>query len=255
VAHQARLTGRADEVGQADDMRQAGMVAPGEVSLALVRHGESTWIAERRFQGGADPALSERGQRQARALAARVVGPQRVPFLPLPIAPPIGVWHSPLRRAASTAGAILAGYGDGRVPAHVAPELVELSQGAWEGLSHDEVETRYGDDLAAWRADAVLNPPTSGETLEAGIGRARPVVSTVVAALDRAAPEPDSPPWGIIVAHEGILRLILLDLLEISQDAYWSFPFSLASVTVLERRTGRWRLRAHNLDEHLTEVG
>jgi broad specificity phosphatase PhoE len=239
--------------------RSPGMVAPGELSLALVRHGESTWIAERRFQGAADPPLSERGERQARALAERITAAQRVPLLPLPPTPPIGIWHSSLRRAASTARAILAGYGTDVVPAQATAALVELGQGEWEGLHHDEVATRYGEDLAAWRRDALRHPPTGGETLAAGIARARPVVASVLESLDRAAAEAAARdgdrPWAIVVAHEGILRLILLDLLQVPQDAYWGFPFSLASVTVLERRTGHWRLRAHNLDEHLALAG
>ena len=40
----------------------------------LVRHGESTWNLDERFQGGPDPPLSRRGRVQAAALAARLAG-------------------------------------------------------------------------------------------------------------------------------------------------------------------------------------
>ncbi len=63
--------------------------------------------------------------------------------------------------------------------------------------------------------------------------------------------EPLSEPWALVVAHDGILRLVLMELLEISLDHYWALPFGLCAVTVVEIRSGRARLRAHNLSDHL----
>ncbi len=74
-----------------------------EGALALVRHGESTWVAEGRFQGQGDPPLSPLGERQAALAGGRLRDPSAFPALPLPAVVPIGIWHSPLRRAASTA--------------------------------------------------------------------------------------------------------------------------------------------------------
>ena len=65
------------------------------------------------------------------------------------------------------------------------------------------------------------------------------------------APAPMEDAWSIVVAHDGILRLVLMYLLDISMDHYWSLPFGLCSITVVEIRNGRARLRAHNLAEHL----
>jgi broad specificity phosphatase PhoE len=56
------------------------------------------------------------------------------------------------------------------------------------------------------------------------------------------------------VAHDGILRLMLMRLLGVSADRYWAFPFGLCCVTVVELRGGIARLRAHNLAEHLGPV-
>jgi broad specificity phosphatase PhoE len=60
-------------------------------------------------------------------------------------------------------------------------------------------------------------------------------------------------PWSITVAHDGILRLILLRLLDLPLERYWSFPFALCGISVVELRAGRARLRAHNLEEHLAD--
>jgi broad specificity phosphatase PhoE len=59
----------------------------------------------------------------------------------------------------------------------------------------------------------------------------------------------------MVVAHDGILRLLMLDLIGVDITYYWSFPFALASVTVIDLGGSVARLRAHNLDEHIAALG
>ena len=54
-----------------------------------------------------------------------------------------------------------------------------------------------------------------------------------------------------MVAHGGILRLLLFALLDLPLDRFWAFPFALASVSVVRLDSGRAALDAHNLAEHL----
>jgi probable phosphoglycerate mutase len=239
-------------------------------SIVLVRHGESTWVAEDRFQGQADPPLSALGERQAALVATRLADPTASPSLPLPAGPPIGVWHSPLRRAASTASAIgeAIAAAHGPVALHPDDRLKELAQGRWEGLKHAEVRARYGRELDAWRDDPVNNVAPDGETLAQGSSRVASAMADVVDAL-RTATHPDaiamdqvlgygagavSWPWAIVAAHDGALRLALLSLLGLPLERYWVFPFALCGATVVEISGGRARLRAHNLAEHLASL-
>lgn len=239
-------------------------------SLALVRHGESTWIAEGRFQGRADPPLSPAGLRQAAAVGRRLADPGAAPSVPLPDGPPVAIWHSPLARAASTAAAIADARGDAQLRPD--PDLAELAQGDWEGLTQGEVRSRYATELEAWRRDPVANHAPGGESLDTAAARALRAVDRTLTALTAATPpsveesasaeavlgyrhgagvsSPDGSPWGIVVAHDGILRLIVLQLLGIPIGRYWSLPFGLCAVTVVELRDGVARLRAHNLEEH-----
>ena len=72
-----------------------------------------------------------------------------------------------------------------------------------------------------------------------------------VAAAGGADARPGTQPWSIVVAHGGILRLLLFALLGLPLDRFWAFPFALASVSVVTLAGGRGSLAAHNLAEHL----
>jgi probable phosphoglycerate mutase len=233
-------------------------------------------VAEGRFQGRADPPLSETGRAQARAVAARLAAPGAPPSLPLPPDAPVAIVHSPLRRAAETAAAIAEARG-ADAPLIARDELIELAQGRWEGLTHAEVRARYATELDAWRRDPLHHQAPGGESLLAAAARARVAAAWIVgpnapyasgSLQPLTASEPPEPvlgyeprygdpdrssrsDWAIVVAHDGILRLLLLDLLGIDLARFWSYPFALAAVTVVDVADGLVRLRAHNLEEHL----
>lgn len=251
----------------ADPARLTGLSG----SLVLVRHGETTWITEGRFQGRSDPPLSALGERQAARVVARLVDAAVAPGLPLPAAAPLGVWHSPLQRATVPARGVASGHG---VPLTPLQDLLELDQGDWEGLTNAEVDARYGTELAAWRRDPVANHAPGGESLARAGARAGHAADTLLDALRTSleavvlpgtvrphtshvlgygTPGSDGEPWPwlVAVAHDGLLRLLLLDLLGLPHTAFWSFPFALCAVTIVEVRSGVARLRAHNLADHL----
>ena len=223
-------------------------------SLVLVRHGESTWIAEGRFQGASDPPLSERGRLQAARVAERLADPLAPPPLPLPPGDPAGCWHSPLRRAAAVAEAIR----DSRprpLPLHPDARFAEIAHGDWEGRLHAEIVARDADRYRGWRRDPIRHGGPGGEPLADATRRVASGLHDVLAALAsarRATEGPHRPrPWGILVAHEGSLRLALLTLFELPLERFWLFPFGLCAISVVEFHEGRPLLRAHNLAGHL----
>src|SRR5207302_10768657 len=101
--------------------------------LLLVRHGESEWNAVGRWQGWADPPLSELGQRQA-AVAARAVGAVDA------------IVSSDLQRASQTAAIIAGELGIGPVVVDVA--LRERAAGTSTGLTRDEIDEQFPGSLA-----------------------------------------------------------------------------------------------------------
>jgi broad specificity phosphatase PhoE len=250
---------------------------PGDATLALVRHGQTTWVAEGRFQGSSDPPLSTLGEQQATAVAQRLARPHASPALPVPTGAPRRIWHSPLARAESTARAISAAWAD-VVPLHPDGGLAELAQGDWEGHTAAVVSARWPVELAAWRTDPEHHHAPGGESLSVADTRAEGAVARILADLGSGlgapppgsvprspvlgytdlavggpgdAPDTEAEPWAIVAAHDGILRLVLMHLLQMSIEHYWALPFGLCSITIVELRSGRARLRAHNLADHL----
>jgi broad specificity phosphatase PhoE len=108
-------------------------------TLVLVRHGETDWNRERRFQGHADTPLNDAGRRQAAELAAILSGDRLD-----------AIYTSPLRRASETAAIIATKLG---LEAWELEELREIDVGDWQGLTVDEVQARYPEQLdVAWRS-------------------------------------------------------------------------------------------------------
>jgi broad specificity phosphatase PhoE len=217
--------------------------------LALVRHGETAWVAEDRFQGWQDPPLSELGRRQADLVAERLGRRDREALLPLPPAPPATVRHSPLSRARQTAVAI--GSRLPGVPLVPSPALLEIGQGEWEGRLNAEVARTDGERLATWRRDPTLAHAPGGESLVDAAARVRTGLVELFAALSESGP---GEPWAIVVGHSGTLRLALLSMLQVPYQRYWSFAFALCAITIVELADGRATLRAHNLADHLAPL-
>jgi probable phosphoglycerate mutase len=109
----------------------------------LVRHGQSEWNADGRWQGQADAPLSDLGRLQA-VEAARAIGAVDA------------VWASDLQRAAETAAIIAAEIGVG--PVVVDPDLRERDAGEFSGLTRDEIEKRFPGHLAAGRRPPSWEP-------------------------------------------------------------------------------------------------
>lgn len=173
------LAGVAGATASVRVVRVAGRGRPDAVTrLLLVRHGESTWNAEGRWQGHADPPLSEAGAAQARAAAAALAGIE-------------AVWCSDLVRARQTA-ALCAPSG---VAVLEDPGLRERDVGSWSGLTRDVIEDRYPGWLASGRR------PDGWEGDDALAVRVWDALRGVVAALDPGR-------CAVVVSHGGVIRAI-----------------------------------------------
>jgi len=155
--------------------------------LLVLRHGESTWNVERRWQGWLDAPLTPRGEEQARERARALEHNGFTPRV---------VFASDLERAARTA-AIIAAHAE--VPVITDPGFRERNGGEWQGYTIDEIEARWPGMRAQWLRGEIPAPP-GGEENDAALER-------FDAALTRAIAHTGT---GLvaIVTHHGMLRLV-----------------------------------------------
>jgi broad specificity phosphatase PhoE len=161
----------------------AGRVARVTTTLLLIRHGQSTWNAEGRWQGQADPPLSDLGRWQAAEASAKL-GELDV------------IVSSPQQRALETAAILSGALGVG--PVHVVDDLRERSAGPWSGLTRAEIEHTW----PGW-VDAG-NRPDGYELDGPLVARVRAVLDEVVAAFSGAT--------ALVVCHGGVIRALEADL-------------------------------------------
>jgi probable phosphoglycerate mutase len=128
----------------------------------LIRHAESTWNVEGRWQGQADPPLSPRGREQAEQLALQLAD-QDVALLVT----------SDLGRALETARAIARQVG---LEPRQDARLRELEAGSWSGLTHAEIEARDAVALARFASGAVEARAGGGESRRDAAARAGQVL-------------------------------------------------------------------------------
>jgi broad specificity phosphatase PhoE len=200
----------------------------------LVRHGESTWNAVGRFQGGLDAPLSPRGQAQAAALAAGLAGGRFD-----------AVYTSPLTRARETALACGAALGLVPVPLD---DLREIGLGDWEGLTLETVLAEQGEHYRRWLDAPVDHPPPGGEPMAGLASRVRAALDALCArhAAGRV----------LVVSHGGAISSALCEWLGRPLNAIWSLRLDNASVTRVELPAGRllgWNETGH-LAGHAAEA-
>jgi probable phosphoglycerate mutase len=188
-----------------------------------VRHGETAWNREGRYQGRTDVPLSSDGEAQVFRLAARL----RDVAIDIAIA-------SPLSRARATAEAVLAVSGRARRPAlEIDAGLVEISHGGWEGKLASEVELSHAEMFGTWRHEPGRDVPAGpgAETLGDVEARAWAVLVRVAGRIGEGDGN------ALMVAHDAVNRVVLCRVLGLSLAQVWKFRQAPATLNVLSGAT------------------
>ncbi len=182
--------------------------------LVLVRHAETDWNREHRYQGWQDEPLSEAGRIQAEAAGRLLAGE-----------PLAAVWSSPLRRSRDTAAAIAAPRG---LPVRIDEAFREMCFGQWEGLTAEDVSARFPGLYRRWIESPHLAALPGAETLAQVKARALEGLEGL-----RHAHEGQRV---CLVTHGITSRILILEALGLGLDRIWSLQVSFTGISELEFR-------------------
>ncbi len=180
--------------------------------VIYVRHGETAWNIDGKYQGQTDVELSEKGKAQAEKLAKD-----------FPVSHIKAIYASDLKRAAVTAEFIARQL---NVPVHLTPNLRELNFGKWEGLTYDQIVTEWPEAIHTFfdRPDQLSIP--EGETFQVLQQRAMREIREICR---------ENPGETVcVVAHGAILRTILASALHMNLRYVWHLRQYNTGVSIVD---------------------
>ena len=177
--------------------------------ILLIRHGKTDWNVEVRFQGLTDIPLNDYGYQQASKTAARLKSWQGA-----------AIYSSPLKRAMQTAEAI-----SGGAPVIPLNGLTEISFGDWEGSLVSDIRMKDKEALEAWHQDGFFAIPQNAETWESIYSRVSKAVNVCLESEKERI---------MIIAHGGILRAIMINLLQLDPHSAWRLAVYNCSISAID---------------------
>lgn len=204
--------------------------------LLLVRHGETEWNRQKRFQGQIDVPLNNNGHAQARR-ASEFLAKVKIDK----------AFSSPMLRPKDTALEILSKHP--QIKLELFDELKEISHGLWEGKFEHEIEAEFPRQLALWQTQPESIQMPEGENLQEVWERVAKIWQKIV----------DSVPAGetaLVVAHDAVNKAILCLLFDFTPEQFWVFKQGNGGVSVIDYPEGaksRPILQSGNITTHLSE--
>lgn len=205
--------------------------------LLLVRHGETEWNRQGKFQGQIDVPLNDNGRDQA-AKAGEFLKDVALDF----------AFSSTMARPKETAEIILKQHSD--IKLQLLDGLREISHGTWEGKFESEIEQGFPGELERWRNVPAEVQMPEGENLQQVKERS---VASWQSILQAA--EENQLQIGLVVAHDATNKTLLCHILGLSLENFWNFRQGNGAVSVIDYPNGASGLpvlQAMNITGHLS---
>jgi alpha-ribazole phosphatase len=184
--------------------------------LYLVRHGETDSNSAFRYWGKTDVGLGPVGLQQSEQLRDRL-STRKIDY----------VYSSDLKRTLTTAQTIASVH---NLQVIKCPELREIDFGQIEGLNFDEVKEKFPEVAVLWRTHDLRLAYPGGESLADLEQR----TSAFINRLEKHAADDNI----LIVAHSGVLRTLICQLLDMDVKHRWNMRVDLASLSIIETYSG-----------------
>lgn len=202
--------------------------------LLLVRHGETDWNRDGKFQGQIDISLNDNGRVQA-GQAAEFLKDVHLDF----------AVSSSMLRPKETAEIILQHHPD--VELKLYDGLWEISHGLWEGKFESEIEDSFPGLLKQWKEFPTTVQMPEGENLQQVWQRALVTWNEIIRSVSGV---------GIVVAHDAINKAILCQLFALEPENFWNFKQGNGAVSVIDYPDGPDGLpvlEVMNITSHLSD--
>jgi broad specificity phosphatase PhoE len=198
--------------------------------ILLTRHGHVDGIKPERFRGRQPLDLTARGRAQAAAIAQRIAGGFR----------PSHIYTSPMGRSVETATAIAKACG---ITAKTCDDLNDIDYGAWQFKTFSEAKALDPALFAAWFATPQLVRFPNGESLQDLAARTANALRMVLARHPGATV--------VLVGHDSVNRVLLLELLDLPLSAYWRLAQNPCCFNEIDVVGGKVRIQRLNEMAHL----
>jgi len=203
--------------------------------IILTRHGHVEGIKPARFRGRTELPLTELGQAQAKAVAARIAKTWNA----------VKVYTSPMGRCVATGQEIARAC---RVASEPIEALTDLDYGQWQWRTFDEVRTTWPELFATWHTTPHLVRFPEGDSLQDLVARTANALRLV---LQRHASETETV---VFVGHDSVNRALLLQLLDQSLSAYWRIAQEPCAINEIDVLDGRICVQRINETLHLERI-
>ena len=199
--------------------------------LLFIRHAQTEWNIQRRFQGHGDSPITEEGQEQLQRLKSRLAG------LEFDV-----VYSSDLRRTMETSKML---SGKQRVEE---PRLRERGVGILEGLNLEQIMAEHAEAFRAFRSGDKDHQIEGGESLQIALNRAWTFLEEM----------PEKHPGAELaaVSHAGLIRLVCKQILGLALDApnFFQIPNTSLTQLVFSPKDRSWSLECLADTTHLQPV-
>lgn len=206
------------------------IVTCAALKVLLVRHGHVEGIKPERFRGRQPLALTALGRAQAAAVAHRIAGTWQ----------PSTIYTSPMGRCVETGAAIANACG---TTAAICEDLNDIDYGAWQFMTFEQAHTVDPALFAAWFATPQYVRFPHGESLQDAAVRVANTLRFV-----RARHPHDTI---VLVGHDSINRVLLLQLLDLPLSAYWRLAQEPCCINEAEIAGDKTRILRLNETQHL----
>jgi phosphoserine phosphatase len=201
--------------------------------IILTRHGHVEGIKPERFRGREPLQLTKRGVEEAAALAQRIAVHWR----------PSHIYTSPMGRSIATAAAIARATG---VAAKTCDDLNDIDYGAWQFKTFADAKAQEPALYAEWFATPQLVRFPNGESLQDLAARTANALRMVLARhRDETV---------VLVGHDSVNRVLLLELLELPLSAYWRLAQEPCCLNEIDANEARVRVHSINETQHLEAI-